>query len=193
MYLYKVVKTIANIIFRLIFNIKTHGKENIPLDGRLIICANHSNLLDPIILSIVFPRQIFWMAKKELFNNKILGYLLKKLGAFPVDRGESDLSAIKNALRVLKNEGVLGIFPEGTRVKEFDLENVKSGISLISIKSQSNVLPVYIEGNFKLFSKVNIYFGDPMDFSTNYNKRLSQDDYKRLSEDILKSIYSNKK
>lgn len=193
MYLYKIVKTIANVVFRLTHRVRVYGIENIPLDGRLVLCSNHSNIFDPIFISMVFPRQISWMAKKELFKNDILAYLLNKLGVFPVDREESDLSAIKNALRVLKNEEVLGIFPEGTRVKDFNLDNAKPGISLISIKSQSQVLPVYIEGNFKFLSKVNIYFGTPIDFSTSYNKRLTQEEYKQLSKNILETIYLNKK
>lgn len=192
MYLYNIVKCILNVLFRLVFRIEVYGKDNISRDGKLVLCSNHRHIFDPIIISMVFPRQIFWMAKKEIFNNRILSYFLIKLGAFPVDRKESDLSAIKNSLRVLKKEGVLGIFPEGTRVKDINIENVKPGVALISVKSQSKVLPVYIEGSFKLFSKIRVYFGSPMDFSSSYNKKLTTEDYHSLSKDILYSIYSNK-
>ncbi|MBU5426621.1 1-acyl-sn-glycerol-3-phosphate acyltransferase [Tissierella pigra] len=189
---YTVVKAAAGLVFRLIYRIEVHGKENIPTDGKLVLCSNHIHNFDPIILSIVFPRQIFWMAKKQIFENKILSYLFKNLGAFPVDREESDLSAIKNSLKVLKKEGVLGIFPEGTRVKEFNLKNAKPGISLISIKAHSMVLPVYIEGDYRIFSKIKVYFGKPIDFSKYYNGKLSTDEYRLLSQEILQSIYSNK-
>lgn len=133
------------------------------------------------------------MAKKELFQNKFLDYVFRKLGAFPVDRKESDISAIKNALRVLKNDGALGIFPEGTRVEEFNLDNVKSGTALISIKSKSRILPIYIEGNYKLFSKINVYIGEAIDFSDYYGQRLSSETYAELSKDVLKEIYTIKK
>lgn len=192
MYLYKVVKIIIGTIFRLIYRIEVHGRENIIKDGRLVLCSNHINNLDPIILSIVFPRQVCWMAKKQIFENKLLAYLLNKIGTFPVDREESDLSAIKNSLRVLKNEGVLGIFPEGTRVKEINVENAKPGVALISIKAQAPVLPVYIEGNFKPFNKIKVYFGEYIDFSNSYGKRLTTEDYRLFSKDILQSIYSIK-
>lgn len=192
MYLYNIAKVLANIIFRILYRIEVHGKENIKKEGRLVLCSNHINNLDPIILSIVFPRQVCWMAKKQIFKSKILAYLLDKIGTFPVDREESDLSAIKNSLRVLKKEGVLGIFPEGTRVKEINIENAKPGIALISIKAQSPVLPVYIEGNYKPFSKIKVYFGELIDYSNIYDKKLTTEDYRLLSKDILQSIYSIK-
>ena len=192
MYLYNVVKLIASVVFRLVYRIEVHGKENITKEGRLVLCSNHINNLDPILISIVFPRQVCWMAKKQIFKSKILSYLLNKMGTFPVDREESDLSAIKNSLKVLKKEGVLGIFPEGTRVKEANIENAKPGIALISIKARSPVLPVYIEGSFKLFSKIKISFGKPIDFSHSYDKKLTTEDYRLLSKDILQSIYSIK-
>ncbi|WP_353097122.1 lysophospholipid acyltransferase family protein [Tissierella praeacuta] len=192
MYLYNVIKTIIGTLFRLFYRIEVHGKENILKEGRVILCSNHISNLDPIVLSIVFPRQISWMAKKQLFNNKILSFFLTKIGTFPVDREESDLSAIKNSLKVLKKDGVLGIFPEGTRVKEINMENAKPGIALISIKSQSPVLPVYIEGKSRPFSKIKVYFGKPIDFSNSYDKKLTKEDYHLFGKEILRSIYSIK-
>lgn len=189
MQFYNFVKGIANVIFRLIYRIEVNGKNNIPKEGRLVLCSNHSHIFDPIIISMVFPRPIHWMAKKQLFKNKLFSAFLNKLGAFPVDREESDLSAIKNSLRVLKEEGVLGIFPEGTRVKKINLENAKPGVALIGVKSQSFILPVFIKGKFKPFSKIEVYFGQPIDYSKMNSKGLATEDYYKLSKDILKSIY----
>ncbi len=192
MYLYSLVKGIANILFRLIYKIEVYGKENMIKEGKIILCSNHINNLDPIILSMIFPRQIFWMGKRQIFKFKIIAYLLNKLGVFPVDREEADLSAIKNALKILKDEKVLGIFPEGTRVKEINLDNAKPGIAMIGIKAKAPILPVYIEGNYKIFSKIKIYIGERIEFSHIYGKKLTTEDYKSYSKEILKSIYSNK-
>ncbi|MDR7856186.1 lysophospholipid acyltransferase family protein [Tissierella sp.] len=192
MHLYFFIKRVANVLFRLIFRIEVFGKDNITKEGRVILCSNHINNLDPFLLSIIFPRQIFWMAKRQLFKFKLIAYLLNKLGVFPVDRDEADLSAIKNSLKVLKKENVLGIFPEGTRVKEINLENAKPGIALISIKAQAPILPVYIDGNYRLFSKIRVYIGESIDFSNSYGKKLTTEDYKSYSKDILKAIYSIK-
>jgi len=191
-FLYNIVKTLANIILRLFYRIEVIGKNNIPIEGRLILCSNHINLLDPVILSMVVPRHISWMAKKELFQSKIIGYLFKTLGAFPVDRNESDISAVKNSLRLLKKDGALGIFPEGTRVSKFDIKNVKPGIALISVKSKSPILPVYIEGKYRIFSRIKVYFGQPIEFSNFYEVRPTTNDYNLLSQDILRTIYSIK-
>lgn len=183
---YNFIKIIASVIFKIGYRVKVKGIENVPLKGKFVLCSNHANNLDPILVSIAFPRQISWMAKKELFTNKLLSKFLTKLGAFPVDRGDSDISAIKNALRVLKNDGVLGIFPEGTRVKAFDIENAKPGVALLTIKSKSNVIPVKIEGNYKLFSSMKIIIGKPIDFSLEEGQTK---DYTEISKNILSSIY----
>lgn len=189
---YYIMRAIVKVFSKLIYRIEIIGKENIEDSGKLIICSNHTHNFDPVILAIIYPRQIHFMAKKELFKNKFLDSVFSGLGAFPVDRKESDLSAIKNSLRVLKKDEVLGVFPEGTRVKEFDLENAKAGTALLSVKSRSPVLPVYIESNYKLFSKVKIYIGEPIEFCNYYGKKLDNGDYTFLSQEILKSIYSIK-
>ena len=189
---YSVIKTIVKFVLILFYRIRVYGLEKIPLDGRLIICSNHASNWDPILISIVFPRQISWMGKKELFKNKVLAYLLNKLTVFPVDRDGSDVGAIKKALKVLKSEGTLGLFPEGTRVKSMDLNNAKSGIALLGFKSKSPILPIYIESNYKIFSKVNIYIGEPVDLIQGIDGRPSADDYLELSKEILIKIYDLK-
>ena len=189
---YNIVKNIVGLFFKIIYRFKVEGKENITKDGKLIICSNHIHNLDPLILSIIYPRQINWMAKKQLFENKILSKILYKLGAFPVDRDEADLSTIKKSLKILKEDNILGIFPEGTRVKEINLNNAKAGVSLISIKSQTPVLPIFIESNYKLFSTIKVYIGEPLDFSDLYGEKLNKEDYLIASQKILKSIYSIK-
>lgn len=192
MYFYKVLRFIANIIFRIIYRIEIINKDNIPKVGRFLLCSNHISIFDPVILSIVVPREIAWMGKKELFKNKILSKLLYRLGVFPVDRDEAELSTIRHAMKLLKNEGVLGIFPEGTRVKEMNIENAKPGVALIGIKTKSPILPVYIEGTYKPFSKLKVYFGEPFDFSDAYGDKLTTGDYKIYGQKILNSIYSIK-
>lgn len=189
---YKTIKAIAGLILRPFFRIKVYGIENVPTDGKLVLCSNHASNWDPIFISVGIPRQIHWMAKKELFQNKALSFLIKKLEAFPVDREGTDINAIKNALRVLKDDKVLGIFPEGTRVDSFDLKNAKHGAVLLSIRSKSSILPVYIESNYKLFSKVNIYIGETIDYSKELDHKPSSEDYNKISKDLLSTIYSLK-
>nr|WP_143582987.1 lysophospholipid acyltransferase family protein [Tissierella creatinophila] len=192
MLLYDILVNIAYILFSVIFRFKVIGKENIPLDGKLIVCSNHKNNLDPVIISIFFSRQICWMAKKEIFNNKLINFIARKVGAFPVNRDEVDIGAVKNALKILKEDRVLGIFPEGTRVKKMDLNNAKSGVSLLAIKSKSPVLPIYIESNYKLFSKIIIHIGEPLYLYKDIEGKLTPEQYSDLSKHILSQIYSLK-
>ena len=187
---YKVARSILGFFLKLFYRFKITGLENIPINDRLVICANHRSNWDPVLISIAFPRQVHWMAKKELFKNKFLSFLIYKLESFPVDRQDTDITAIKNALRVLKSEKVLGIFPEGKRVDSADLNNAKAGTALLAIKAQSKILPIYIGSTYKLFGKVNINIGKPIDLSDNYNKKLSNEEYLNISKNILESIYA---
>lgn len=189
---YKVARSIVNGIARILFRIEIEGRDNIPKEGSLIICANHISLLDPVMIAISVQRPISFMAKKELFENKILGKLFLKFNAIPVSRGESDLSAIRSSLKVLKDNNVLGIFPQGTRVDKVDLESTKSGIGLLAIKGKSPVIPIFIDTQYKLFGKVKIIIGEPMSFESYYNRRLGSKDYKLISQEIMGSIYSLK-
>lgn len=187
--LYSVLKVIINFIFRILYRVKVIGIENVPLEGRFVLCANHANNLDPFFVSIAFPRQICWMSKKELFKNKLLAKLLLKLGVFPVDRGDVDISAIKKSLKILKNEGVLGLFPEGTRVKGFDISNAKPGVALLAYKSKSKIVPVNIDSNYRFFNRVRITIGEPMDYFL-YDE--NNKDYLEISKNILSTIYNLK-
>ncbi|SHI00759.1 lysophospholipid acyltransferase family protein [Sporanaerobacter acetigenes] len=192
MLFYKICYFIGNIIFRVVFRFKVTGKNNIPKEGRVVICANHTSNFDPLILALALPRQVHYMAKKELFNNAFLKWLFTSLGAFPVDREAADLSAIRTSVKILQNEKMLGIFPEGTRVYEENLELAKPGVGLITIKGKAPVVPVFMSSKYKPFSKVNITIGEPINFHEYYNQKLTKEDYKTISQKILKSIYSLK-
>jgi len=189
---YSFAKAILSVVFRIIFRIEVTGIENIPPKGKVIICSNHVSVLDPIIVGISIPRRIYFMAKKELFNNKIFGKILEKLGAFPVDRDGADLSAIRNSLKILKSENVLGIFPEGTRIKKEDIDNAKPGIAMISIKSKAPIIPVYIDTQYKLFRKVKVLIGKQLTTEEYYEQKLNLDNYKEISRQVMSVIFNLK-
>lgn len=189
MSLYKFARNILTIIFKLIYRVNIYNIDNIPLKGNIIICSNHISNLDPITLAVSVPRQVHFMAKKELFKNKLLGRILKEVGAFPVDRQGTDLSAIKKSLKVLKDDNALGIFPEGTRVKKKEESKVKPGIAMISIKSKSPIIPIYIKSTYKLFTKIDVFIGSPIDLSNYKKSKLNIDEYKSLSNEVMDKIY----
>lgn len=192
MVFYRICQVIGNIIFRLVFRVKVIGKKNIPKEGGAIICANHTSNFDPVILGVFINRPIHYMAKKELFDNFFLRIIISSLGAFPVDRNSADLSTIRNSIRILRNEKILGIFPEGTRSINHKTNNVKPGIAFMSIKGKAPVIPVYIDANYRIFRTINIIIGKPIYLDQYYDKKLTNDDYKSISEDIMKALYSLK-
>jgi len=157
---YWFIRNILWVLFRIIFRIRTTGKEHLPKSGAFILCGNHLSALDPIVLAICTKRQLFFMGKKELFQVKIFGTALRAMGAFPVDRAATDMSAYRHALDVLKNDRSLVIFSQGTRMKDF--EGAKSGAALFALKSGAPIVPVGIATSYRLFSSVNINFGPPI-------------------------------
>ncbi|CCJ33324.1 lysophospholipid acyltransferase family protein [Caloramator australicus] len=188
MSLYRILRFIAKGVFKLIYRIEVKGIENIPKDEGALICPNHYTWADPVMVAITTPRPIRFMAKFEAFQNPFLRFLLKNLGAFPVRRGEPDLNAIKTALKLLKDENLLGLFPQGTRVKGDDLGKAHSGVALLSIKSNKKVIPVYIGGNYVPFTKMRVFFGEPIDFSAYTKDKLTGEDYLRLSQIVMEKI-----
>lgn len=187
---YSSVRAIAFVIFNVIFRINVKGKDHIPQEGKLVICSNHKSNWDPLILSVVIKRKISWMGKKELFENVFLKHFLTWLGVFPIDREVTDLSAVKTALRVLKADKALGMFPEGTRVKEFNPKNAKAGVALLAMKSKAPILPVYIEGSYKMFSEIKVVIGEPLEYHKENSGKLSTEEYSNISQDILAKIYT---
>jgi len=145
------------------------GRETLP-DGPAVLCANHSHLTDPIWIVVWarLSRHPGIMAKKELFRNRAFGWLLTKLGAFPVDRGNTDIGAIKNAMRTLKGGNKLLIFPEGTRVRKGKTSEPHAGAVLLAHRVNVPIVPVYLSVKKGLFRPITLKFGTPYhpDFHT---------------------------
>lgn len=163
--LYQLVRFFCKLFLYLFFRVKITGQENIPKQGAVILASNHIHIFDPICLAVSSRRNISFMAKKELFKNKLFSKLLKKLGTFPVNRGGKDGSAIKQSLKILHHSGVLGIFPEGTRSKTGKLQEGHPGVGLFGLKTDAVVIPVAIVSSYKWFSAVHIIIGKPVDLS----------------------------
>lgn len=188
---YNIIVIILKFLVFIVFDLKIHNSDRINnTEGRLIACGNHTSMIDPVILAVSSKRQIHFMGKKELFENKILGYLFRKLGAFPIDREGVSMSAIKSSLAVLKENEVLGIFPEGTRVKQYDENNAKPGIALIANKAKSNIIPFYIKGPYKFRGKIEIFFGENKDYFENYEGKANTEVYTEIGKQILRDIYT---
>ena len=149
-------------VYKVVYNFKIEGIENIPQDRPLVMASNHRSYADPVILTIPMKRPVTYMAKEELFKNKLFGWFITKLGAFPVKRGSGDMQVIDDAVGILNSGRNLVIFPEGTRSKDGKVGKGKTGVALIAAKSGADVIPcgIVFEGEkLKFRSKLTLRFG----------------------------------
>lgn len=137
--------------------IKVFGKENLPhkngIKGGYIIACNHQEYSDPPLIAAVIKSKFSFMAKSELFKNKLFAWLIRKCGAFPVERGAGDNAAIDKAISDIESGRAFVIFPEGTRSKDGNIARAKSGIAVIAGKANAPVLPVCIKYGKKGFRR----------------------------------------
>ncbi len=161
--LYQSVRLLLMCFVKTLYRVRVHGRENIPGRKPFIICSNHINWLDPVIIGTAFPGsyQVHFMAKKELFSNFIFSYLLLKVGAFPLKRKDADYAAIRKAYQLLEDGKVLGLFPEGSRSKSGKLQKPYNGAALIAVRSGVPVLPVAISGPYRPFKPLHLFIGPP--------------------------------
>lgn len=185
LFVYYVLWVLAGILFPW----RVTGRENLPETGGVVICGNHTSFLDPIlvILSATRKRQIHVIAKAELFRIPVLNWILKGIEMIPVKRGMSDISAVKESLRVLRNGEPLLIFPEGTRVKDGKEVDGRPGAVVMAARANVPVIPVYIEAKKRLFRKTKVVFGTPymLEFA---GRKPTPEESHRLTEELMDRI-----
>ena len=191
---YRVIYAIFAGIVGRILRISVIGREKEPDEGGFLVCSNHISASDPVILCYAFRKhQVRFMAKKELFRIPILSSLIRLLGAFPVDRGGSDVGAIKKGMKFLADGECMGIFPQGHRYPGVDprTTGLKNGAALISTRAGADVVPVYIarkNNTPKLFRKTYVIIGDPIPFESLGYDPEAAGEYARISQTIFDRI-----
>ena len=197
--LYIIAKFIFLIIFKLFFRQKVTGQENIPQDGPFIIVANHSSLLDPIILGISVKTKVIFVAAAYLFEIHWLGYLLRKANSIPIHRENyiNNIKSIKQTLKILQRGGVLGIFPEGGVDRQKDDLPIKAGAAFLATRVGVPIVPIKIKGADKVLprgakfirslNKIEVEIKKPIFCSRHTNK--NKEIIKRVVESYIKEIY----
>ena len=188
---YKIFKMLCSLWFGTILGTKVIGLENIPKDGAFILTANHVSNWDPPFLGTFMKREVCYMGKEELFKNPIMAAICRGLHVFPVKRGAADKTAIKTAVKILKDGKCLGIFPEGTRSKTGKLGKAEPGVSLIAAMTKAPIIPAAIINTEKIFSKEKFFprlavvYGTPLKFtgSTKDKEALAE-----FAQSIMKEI-----
>ena len=166
---YRLIQTVLYTFYRVCFDFKFFGVENVPDDSRgIIFASNHASYLDPPAIGISLKKQIHYLAKEYLFKVFAFGRTLYWLGALPIKSESDDFRSMRQILRALKEGKHLVIFPEGTRSLDGQFREVESGAGFLAVKRRAHVVPVYIQGSFDAYPKgvkcirckpVRAYFG----------------------------------
>lgn len=186
----KIIRFLILVYCKIVYRIKIVGKENVPKKEALIFCGNHRTYLDPPLIVATAGRNMRFMAKEELRKNPLFPILGNLFEIICVKRDSKDITAMKEALRTLKSNGAIGIFPEGTR-NGFDKNDgkIKNGAAYMALKTGAKVLPIGIVGPSKPFTKNAIIYGKPLDFSEyTKEKKIEKEDEDRVSEIIKEEI-----
>lgn len=190
----KFAYTLMYLFVAIPFNIchpsKVIGREHIK-DGRMIICPNHTSLADPLFMLYAFPLKYRFrgIAKEELMRVPVIGWVLKQAGIFGISRGNADITAIKTAMKVLKDDERLLMFPEGTRIKRSKGETgeAKTGVAMLSVRCDAPIMPVYIPEKQKWFRPTTIVLGEPY-MPQVAGKKGTAEEYEVIAKDLMTRI-----
>lgn len=176
---YEVVRALFYLPIKLFYPTKIMGKEHL-LNKKCILMCNHKSAVDGIIIGVNLKQKISFLGKSELFKNKLSRWFFTKMKVIEVHRGSADIKAVKQALTVLKNDGILGIFPAGTRTSEED-EAFKNGASMFSVKANAPIIPMYLVKKPKVFSKNTLIIGKPFYLKLEENEKLTKEVLNKLT------------
>lgn len=194
--LYRFILFIAYVYAKIFLRLKIEIKGSIP-NGAALIAANHTSYLDPLIVAVSFPEEIHFLAKKSLFDNPLFGSFIRNLNAHPISGDGKDMAVFRAVTEILVNKQKVLLFPEGKRSYDGELEPLKQGVALMSIRNNVPVIPCWIEGSLKawprrrklphLFGKVTCIFGSPIEVP---NIEDTKEQMKVMMENLRESMLS---
>lgn len=169
--------------FSLLYPLKVYGKENIPNDGTIIVC-NHFRAIDCGFIFRAYNKDVKFLAKNELFKNKLFAKIIKSYGAIPIDRDNPDMKSLLAAIKHVKEGHKLCIFPEGTRnkTKTNELQEIKGGSVVFAIKAKCPIVPIMIDKKSRIFRKTHMIIGKPFTLEEFYGKKLTDEDILNLDK-----------
>lgn len=159
---YKLFMPLFRPIFRFYYKPRIIGAEKLPKEGAIVIAGNHKHIMDQCLTICATKRMIHYMAKKEYFDGKF-AWFFRAMGCIPVDRATVDIQSVKSAMKVLRKDGAIGIFPEGTRNKtDAFLLRFKPGAATLALKTGAYIVPFGLTGEYKFRSKtLTVRYGEP--------------------------------
>ncbi|SMB94422.1 1-acyl-sn-glycerol-3-phosphate acyltransferase [Desulfonispora thiosulfatigenes DSM 11270] len=195
---YNFVKYILRFMLLFLVKLDFVNKEKIPQQGQIVFASNHVSLWDPVILGVYLTRKVHFIAKEELFKIFFLGFIMKRIGAIPIKRGQADRNAIRQSIKYLNNGEALCIFPEGTRSLNKNIGDFLPGTSLIAVKGNAPIIPVALIGTSDILkkgfkTKIRIVIGDPIEVNEYHNQKVPSSQIELLTkrlEDEVKSLFN---
>ncbi|MBV9148766.1 MAG: 1-acyl-sn-glycerol-3-phosphate acyltransferase [Candidatus Eremiobacteraeota bacterium] len=187
MTLYEIAQKIVLPPILCLWRFKAEGAEQVPSSGPLIVACNHASYMDPVALGVACPRPLAYMAKIELFSLPILGPLIRRLNAYPVDRSASPIAGMKRSIEMLRQGKAIGIFPQGTRVRNGE-GNIYEGVALLASLGKAPVVPARITGSDEALRlrQIKVAFGPPLRLSP--DRKASREDLANFTAEIMRAI-----
>lgn len=191
---YNIVLKIIKPLVRIFYPFEVHGLENLEeAKNNYIICCNHLSNVDPAFLMLTHSKPIRFMAKSELFKNRLLAWFCRNMGAFAVNRGKGDKSALENSAKIVNSGEILGVFIEGTRSNTGDFLRPKSGATLIAVSTSADILPICITGSgrnnkVRMFHKTVVSYGKVIKFEELGYEKGSRISLKNATNMVMNNI-----
>lgn len=186
-FLYSLAKLLAWPLMLLFFPTLCKNRKKLNIEAPYIIVSNHKSLLDVVLIALYTRREIHFLGKHTLRKNPIMRFLLDRLHLIPVERNNSDMKAMRRCVKVLEEGKVLGIFPEGTRRRNGDMQELLSGAAIIALRSKVPIVPVLIAEKPRLFRLTRMYVGDPIVYDDLLEKGVDKEN----CDELLRRIRTN--
>lgn len=194
--LYRLGHTLCAAVAYLGFRLRVYGRENLIEEGPAILASNHASYLDPPLVGVCCRKDIYYLARKSLFEKPIFGPLIAQLNAFPIDRARGDVAAVRAILHLLKAGRRVVVFPEGTRSTDGNLQPARAGVGLIIAKSLAPVVPIRIFGSHAAlprsggirFTPITVVVGKPLFFTKQDLGTDERSAYQVLSDRVMSAI-----
>jgi len=194
--LYWFFHTLFGMIARVAFQYRAYGQENIIEEGPAIMAVNHQSYLDPPLVGITCKNELYYLARKTLFEKKLLGPIISRVNALPVDLSRGDLAAFRSVMKLLQEGHRTVIFPEGTRSLTGQIQKPRPGIGMIIARTLAPVVPMRIFGSFEAWPKggkirphpITVVVGKPIRFKKDDFAAHNREVYQKISEQVLAAV-----
>ena len=194
--LYWFFHTLFGMIARVAFQYRAYGQENIIEEGPAIMAVNHQSYLDPPLVGITCKNELYYLARKTLFEKKLLGPIISRVNALPLDLSRGDLAAFRSVMKLLQEGHRTVIFPEGTRSLTGQIQKARPGIGMIIARTLAPVVPMRIFGSFEAWPKggkirphpITVVVGKPIRFKKDDFAAHNREVYQKISEQVLAAV-----